>query len=256
MILYFSAEGNSQFVAKSIASAANDHIFSMRKAVKEQQYEITIEDGEDLGLVFPVYFHYLPTIVTDYLHHLQIHMKGDDHYVYAVATYGMAYGNVGSAVKEIFWKKGIALNASYAVRMVDTWNPYFDMTDKAYISEMEETGNRQLNEVMHSVKNHENTLLKDTWTNKEQEDTLASYEEYRDSQRFHVDTAKCIGCGLCVRQCPLNRIHLEAKHPVWDGEKCTLCLGCVHRCPKNAIDYMGDTIGHGQYINRKAGVIQ
>lgn len=246
---------NAQYVAKSVASATNDHVFSIRKAIKDDNYSIIISDGENIGLVVPVYFHYLPTIVQDYLKKVTIHIEGNSHYSFFIATYGMAYGNIGSAARKMLLDKGVSLDASYAVCMVDTWNPYFDMTDKEYIDKAEAKGEKELNETILKIKNLSRGMLADTWTEAEQEETLASYEEYRDTRKFAVDTGKCISCGLCVRQCPLNRIHLENGHPVWDGEKCTLCLGCVHRCPVNTIRYTEDTVGHGQFVNKKAGVI-
>lgn len=255
MILYFSAEGNSQYVAKKIAGQTNDQVFSIRKAMSESRYDLTVKAGENFGLVVPVYFHYLPTIVQDYLKKVSIHLEGEDHYSFFIATYGMAYGNIGSAAQKILAGKGVTLDATFSICMVDTWNPYFDMTDKDYIASAESKGEKELADVVQKIKNHTSEFLADTWTEKEQEDTLASYEEYRDTRKFSVDTRKCISCGLCARQCPMDRIHLESGHPVWDGDKCTLCLGCVHRCPVNAIQYTEDTVGHGQYINKKAGAI-
>ena len=45
----------------------------------------------------------------------------------------------------------------------------------------------------------------------------------------------CIGCGLCVKNCPAEAIKVENFHAVIDYEKCTSCGTCITKCPKKAI---------------------
>ncbi|WP_076718998.1 4Fe-4S binding protein [Clostridium pasteurianum] len=45
------------------------------------------------------------------------------------------------------------------------------------------------------------------------------YPFFVKSNKFTADD-KCIGCGICVKECPLNNIHLKKTKPVWDKE-CT-----------------------------------
>ena len=51
-----------------------------------------------------------------------------------------------------------------------------------------------------------------------------------------IDKDKCIGCGICKKNCPVNAISGEIKQPhVIDPEVCVKCGLCITKCPKGAI---------------------
>ena len=50
-----------------------------------------------------------------------------------------------------------------------------------------------------------------------------------------VDLEKCIGCGYCVRDCPLEAVRLMKKKAVI-GEKCTDCGACMKVCEQGALE--------------------
>ena len=45
----------------------------------------------------------------------------------------------------------------------------------------------------------------------------------------------CIGCGICVKNCPAEAIKVENFVAHIDYDKCTNCGTCVSKCPKKAI---------------------
>jgi len=57
-----------------------------------------------------------------------------------------------------------------------------------------------------------------------------------------VDENECIGCEICVDECPVNAISMENGKAKIDMKKCIRCQKCHEICPKNAIKHDKDKI--------------
>lgn len=64
-------------------------------------------------------------------------------------------------------------------------------------------------------------------------------EHYRGKIVFHPEL--CIGCQMCVRDCPsraiaINKIADKKFEAVFDLDKCIYCAQCVQSCMKKALE--------------------
>lgn len=50
---------------------------------------------------------------------------------------------------------------------------------------------------------------------------------------------KCIGCKLCVEECPNNAVQLTQQGIITDRSKCTVCGKCADVCPTKATEISG-----------------
>lgn len=55
--------------------------------------------------------------------------------------------------------------------------------------------------------------------------------------RMQVDAEQCIGCGRCVKKCPMEAVVLVDKKAKICQHNCIVCGVCRHTCPISAISY-------------------
>ena len=113
MIYYFSATGNSAWVAQKLALQTGDAAVNMRDFLKNGEAAPSPADGERLGLVFPVHAWRPPRCVLDFVKTLRI-PQGT--FVYAVCTMGETAGNAIA-----FLQKDLRINSGYSVQMPNNY---------------------------------------------------------------------------------------------------------------------------------------
>ena len=127
MICYFSATGNSKYVAQRISSAIRE------ESVSIEGLDPTTLSGEKVfGLVTPVYYWTLPKIVARFLEQIKL---DDPEYVFLVITYGTTTGACRANATKILSKNGVNVDAAFDIRMPDTWTPMFDLSDPQFVAE-------------------------------------------------------------------------------------------------------------------------
>ena len=109
MIYYFSATGNSAWVAQKLASQTGETAVNMLDFLKKGETAAFPGAGERLGLVFPVHAWRPPRCVLDFVKMLRI-PQGT--FVYAVCTMGETAGNCIA-----FLQKHLLLNSAYSVQL-------------------------------------------------------------------------------------------------------------------------------------------
>ena len=245
MILYFSATGNCKYVAERIAAEFNDTAVSIEKT----DTHISLSENEMLGFVTPVNWWELPVLMREFMQDLTVE-SAHTPYVIIVTTYGTTPGCTFADAKKILKGKEIELNAGFSVKMPDNWTPIFDLSDPEKVKQQTAEAEEYIDAVLDGIRKrdtgnrmqHKMPLAVKLFT-----DPLLNSE--RKTKNFYVEDT-CIGCGLCVKKCPVQAIEIMDKKPVWVKDKCALCLRCLHHCPKFAIQYgNGKTKQHGQYRN-------
>lgn len=249
MILYFSATGNSEYVAKRIAAETGDIAVSITDCYKKQIFSFD-EKYDTLGIVSPTYAWGLPVIVTDFLQRLKLTDKPN--YMFFIATYGTTPGQTGRFAEELLTPKGVSLSVKFSVKMPDTWTPIFDLSNKEKVQRINDKAELEIDHIIEQIKSF---ATGDFMKNKVPYPLAKlgygiEYNSMRKTKHFWVEDT-CIGCGLCAKKCPVSAIKLHDRKPEWVKAQCVMCLSCLHHCPKFAIQYGKNTKRHGQYVHAK-----
>ena len=68
--------------------------------------------------------------------------------------------------------------------------------------------------------------------------------------RLNYDPKSCIGCNLCMRDCPTGAITIKNlgtkedknMHAYLNVGKCIFCCQCVDTCPKDCLSFSDDVL--------------
>ena len=249
MIFYFSATGNSKYVAQRLLNATGGELISIPECMSAGRFSFAAAEGEAVGIVFPTFFWGLPSIVEEFLQKLKLTAPAGV-YLYTVATCGSTPGASGVFADKLLSAKGHPLSARYSVKMPDTWTPIFDLSDKDKVAKKNVDAEVRIDGILGRVQKREPG---DYMRGKAPYfiSKIFAYPAYAGARKTSHLTVSgdCIGCGLCAKKCPVQAIEMRDGHPAWVKKQCVMCLGCLHRCPKFAIQYGNHTRAHGQYQN-------
>jgi len=243
MIFYFTATGNSKFIAERIAAQTGDQIFDIAECVRAGSYSYDLAESEALGFVVPVYYYGIPIIVGDFLQKLDVPKKS---WSYAVLNCGGTTADAGRQIRRLY-----PIDAEFGVVTVDNYVPMYKTAGDEEKQARLDKAEFAVDEIARRVKERSPGVFNDCTGPFPRLVTSAVYPLYkygRKTGKFTVNDS-CAGCGLCESICPRQAIKLESGRPFWTAPQCETCLGCLHRCPVAAINYGQKSAGNGRYLN-------
>lgn len=246
MILYFSATGNTELIAKELASRLDDECLDLLGRIRG--HDMTPLKSERPWIICsPVYVCEIPRFLAAFLKELPLEGAKD---VYLIFTSGGYSGSSGPFCRSLFRKKGMTLKG-YAEFVMPRNYPVsrrYDMLDKEHTEERLRSAYLRIDEIAEIIRTsgklpHRYVFFLEKLITLPFNPVWC--KNVFKSEEFRVSDA-CIGCGLCERLCPLNNIKLIEGKPSWSST-CTHCMACLGNCPKEAIEYGDRTVNKGKY---------
>jgi ferredoxin len=237
MIFYFSATGNTKWIAETAAAEFGDKAVEIRAADPESY---TFGPDDMLGICFPVYDYHTPLNVQDFARKL----KPNGAYTYVICDYSNCTGHC----LQDFDKNVLPIDAGFGLLMPDNTSSigkHFD-TEESGIEKLK-TAPERLSKILSRIKSREKGVM-DSYEGPDPDSTdfdVHGYFEKCFTEPFHVKEDVCIGCGLCSENCPVGAIEMKDGHPVWVPKTCYYCSACINNCPVEAIEF--DDVSQGVY---------
>ncbi|WP_422487249.1 EFR1 family ferrodoxin [Gudongella sp. DL1XJH-153] len=255
MIFYFTGTGNSLYAANTLGEALGEEVHNLAENLKRDELKLTVGEGEILGLVFPVYYYSLPTVVEEFLEKIAIIMeKGSRCFI--LATCGATTGDATKTARDILNKKGVSTDFVFSVEMPDNYILLYDVQDKGKQEKMlinSKDSLKRIIEIIKEDKKGDYNKIKGPMPGIMSLMAGAIYRRDRKTSKFNVSD-RCTNCNLCQEICPVDAIEMKEGKPIWIKDKCVHCLACIHRCPVGAIQYGKKTESRGRYINPLSGL--
>ena len=244
MILCFSGTGNSRYIAERIAEALQDEIVDLNAKIKAADYA-PIQAGEDIVLVTPTYAWRIPQIVSAWLTKAELLSAKR---IWFVMDCGSEIGNAAKFNRILAEEKRLQYKGTAQIVMPENYIAMFSapQADKArqIVAQAEPSIDRaiaaiQSNQPFVPTRNN----LYDRFMSGPVNPVF--YKCFVKADAFTASSA-CIGCGQCVKRCPMNNVTLKDSKPVW-GKVCTHCMACICYCPVSAIEYGKKSVGQPRY---------
>lgn len=246
MILYFSATGNTEYIAKEIAKQINDECINLLDRVKSNDHTILHSDKPFI-ICAPVYVCEMPRFMSKYLKEQDF--SGNKN-VYFIFTSGGYCGISRQLAKHIFRKKKMNYCGHAEFKMPRNYvaNDSYPMLEREEIEKRILDSHAMVGSVAETIKNGGKLKARHIFLF----ETIITVPfnpvwcKYKLLAKDFYSTDKCVGCGKCAKLCPLNNISIENKKPVWH-DNCTHCMACIGNCPTDAIEYGDITKDKEQY---------
>lgn len=224
MIFYFTATGNSLYVAKQL----DKNIVSIPQIIHNS--DLVFKD-ESIGLVCPVYGHEVPAMVREFLQKATFLTD----YFYVVLTYGNRHGGAAELANELM--KSLGIHAVYinTILMVDNFLPVFDMDEQKSI---DKNIDEQIAQIKTDIQSRRNAVQAVSDVDRQTHQDFLSLRAQMSadvwSKLYHY-TEACTVCGVCTKVCPASCYRVENARLERSTENCQACMACIHHCPQKAI---------------------
>lgn len=246
MILYYSATGNTEYIAQELAKRLDDECIDLLNRIKRQDYS-NLHSEKPFIICAPVYVCEMPRFMSKYLKKQTFTGNRD---VYFIFTSGGYCGISGQLAKWMFHKKKMHYRGHAEFKMPRNYiaNDAYPMLSKEEVETRIINSYKMIGPVAETIQSGNQLKARHIFLF----ETIITvpfnpvWTKFKLRAKDFYSTDACIGCGKCVKLCPLNNIELKDNVPIW-GAHCSHCMACIGNCPKRAIEYGNITQEKEQY---------
>lgn len=249
MILYFSATGNSEYIAKNIAHLNNDEVINMGKYLKSNK-TMNLSSDKPYVVVAPVYISTMPTIILDLLKNSNF--EGNKNIYFIMTCAGSGISASSAFIKPLIDKKGLVYRGIEHISMPQNYLMFFKVDSKEENDAKLNNAISNISDIAKKIENNQDFNMSKVGIMHKMsiKPVIWLFDKFFIKPKEFYAMDECTGCSLCEKICPLNNIKMVDGKPKWENT-CVHCTACINRCPKQAIEYGKKTKGKNRYVAPK-----
>lgn len=240
--IYFSGTGNSKYAATLFCRKYDKEagVYS----IEDGEVITALRDADMIVFAYPVQFSTVPKIVRDFVIANRKLWKGKK--VFVIATMGLFSGDGAGMLGRLLESYSAEVTGGLHLKMPDS------IADEKALKRPPEKNKELVRQAGLKIRKSVRRMKEGHPT---QEGMSLLYrmagffgqrlyfghktKEY--SSKLKIDNEKCIGCGKCVKLCPMKNITMVKQKAVPD-KRCTMCYRCINKCPRQAITLLGKRV--------------
>lgn len=240
--IYFSGTGNSRYALEVFA---REHGGSFRLCgIEDAEAVDLLRENQDIVISYSVQYSNLPKMLRDFVDENRELWRGKN--IFVIATMGAFSGDGAGILARRLRKYGAGITGGLHLKMPDS------IGDERVLK-------RSLEENRALVKRAEDKIgmaVRELKAGRPPREGLSwlcrmaglfgqrlyfGHKTRQYTDRLKIDLDRCVGCGACVKQCPMQNLRLEGSKARAE-DRCTMCYRCVNICPKQAVTLLGKRV--------------
>lgn len=245
MILFFSATGNTEYVARELAEALGDsEVVSLNEYTRSGKV-LEVRSERPYVILSPVYISTIPDIVQEVLR--MARFSGNRRAYFVMTCAGDKSASAWFAA-EICRQNGVQYMGTAHITMPQDYLIYFTVKGPEENRKTIAAAEKKVPALAEYIRREEpfpETHVGKLHVGVIRPVSVLFQKYFINPANFHV-SQDCVSCGRCEKVCPLGNIKMREGKPAW-GTNCIHCTACINRCPKRAIEYGKRTAGKKRY---------
>lgn len=239
--IYLSGTGNTGYIVNKLL----DELGKKGTVLPVESEDIKKAfEADEIIIAYPTMFSNIPYLIRDFINKNRTEWKGKK--IFLITTMGLFAGDGTGCAARLLKRYGAVITGGIQIKMPDSIGDCKALKkspeqNKAIVKKAEERVKKIAAQLKAGKYPKEGLSF---WAHLAGlfGQRLWFYNKAMSyTNKLKIDPDKCVGCGICAKNCPTQNIKIADGKAVANAQ-CTMCYRCVSYCPKQAITLLGKTL--------------
>ena len=240
--IYLSGTGNSKHCVEKFVQLLDEN--GRTFPIENPQVIEEIKNETEIVVGYPTQFSNAPLMVRDFVRNNRALWEGKR--IFCINTMGAFSGDGTGCTARLFKKYGATVTGGLQIKMPDS------VCDSKLLKKTAEANKKIIRQADEKIESWAGKIRNGNYPKEGLHfyDHIAGLfgqrlwfcrETLKYSNKLKISDA-CVGCGLCVNECPMDNLVQQSDGKPMPQGKCTMCYRCISHCPTQAITLLGKEV--------------